>query len=60
MTLYEKLVSSAMLTALEDMREQLREHIKLDVKRHYHLMVADAAAGTAIARARAAGITREA
>lgn len=40
-----------LLEALEGLREQLRAHVKLDVKRHYSLMVADAAAGTAIVKA---------
>lgn len=40
------------LAALKNLRRQLREHVKLDVKKHYSLMVADAAAGTAIAKAK--------
>lgn len=43
-----------LLAALEEVRKQLREHVKFNVKRHYSLMVADAAAGTAIAKARGA------
>jgi len=39
-----------MRSALEGMRKQLREHVKMDVKRHYSLMVADAAAGTILAK----------
>lgn len=48
-----RLIASApdLLEAVIDLRKELREHIKLDVKKHYSLMVADAAAGTAIAKA---------
>jgi len=42
-----------LLAALKALRTELRAHVKLDVKRHYSLMVADAAAGTAIAKAEA-------
>ncbi len=49
-----RLIAAApeLLEALEELRAQLRAHIKLDVKKHYSLMVADAAAGTAITKAR--------
>lgn len=49
-----RLIAAApdLLAALEDMREQLRAHVRLDVKKHYRLMVADAAAGSAILKAR--------
>jgi hypothetical protein len=49
-----RLIAAApeLLAALEGLRLQLREHIKLDVKKHFSLMVADAAAGTAMAKAR--------
>lgn len=40
-----------LLEALEGLRKELWAHVKLDVKKHYNLMVADAAAGTAIAEA---------
>jgi hypothetical protein len=48
-----QLVAAApeLLVALKELRAQLRAHVKLDVKKHYSLMVADAAAGTAIAKA---------
>lgn len=42
----------ALLNALEDLQKQVRAHIKLDVRKHYSLMVADAAASHAIAKAR--------
>ena len=41
-----------LLAALEGLRAELRQHIKMDVKKHYSLMVADVAADKAIARAR--------
>ncbi len=40
-----------LIEALQNLRTELRSAIKLDVKKHYSLMVADAAAGTAIAEA---------
>lgn len=40
-----------LLESLVELQKQLREHVKLDVKKHYSLMVADAAANTAIAKA---------
>lgn len=40
-----------LLEALKVLRKELRAHIKLDVKKHYSLMVADAAAGKAITKA---------
>lgn len=41
-----------LLAALEDLRKELRAHVKLDVKKHFSLMAADAAAGTAIHKAK--------
>ena len=41
-----------LLAALEDLRKKLRAHVKLDVRKHYSLMVADAAASSAIHQAR--------
>ncbi len=46
----------AMLAALGDLRKQLRAHVKMDVRKHYSLMVADVAADKAILQAEAAGI----
>ena len=40
-----------LLDALKNLRAQLRLHVKMNVKTHYSLMVADAAAGTAIIKA---------
>lgn len=40
-----------LLAALKDLRKELHAHVKLDVKKHYSLMAADAAAGTIIRKA---------
>jgi hypothetical protein len=40
-----------LLATLRELQKQLHAHIRLDVKKHYSLMVADAAASTVIARA---------
>ena len=37
-----------LVRVLKDLRNELRIHIKFDVKKHYSLMVADAAAGTVL------------
>lgn len=37
--------------ALRELQKQLRAHVKMDVKKHYSLMVADATASTVIAKA---------
>lgn len=52
-----RLIAAApeLLAALEGLRAELRAHVKLNVRKHYSLMVADAAAGTAIAKARGKG-----
>lgn len=49
-----RLIAAApeLLEALIELKAQLLAHVKFDVKRHYSLMVADAAAGTALAKAR--------
>lgn len=49
-----RLIAAAplMLQALEDLRKELRAHVKLDVRRNFSLMAADAQAGTAIHKAR--------
>ena len=41
-----------LLAALEGLRKQLRGHVRMDVKKHYSLMVADVAADKAIRKAR--------
>ena len=40
-----------LLDALRDLQKELRAVVKFDVRKHYSLMVRDAAASTAIARA---------
>lgn len=40
-----------LLAALVELQKELRQNIKLDVRKHYSLMVADAAANKAIAKA---------
>jgi hypothetical protein len=49
---FSQCADCACVTALEELRAQLRAHFKLDVRKHYSLMVADAAAGTALAKAK--------
>jgi hypothetical protein len=46
-------MNKELIAALRELQKQLRAHIKLDVKKHYSLMVADAAASTIIAKAEA-------
>ena len=41
-----------LLAALEELRKQLREYIRMDVRKHYSLMAADVAADKAIAKAK--------
>jgi hypothetical protein len=48
------MVETTVLDALKELRKQLRAHIKLDVRKHYSLMVADAIASAAIAKAESA------
>lgn len=43
-----------MLAALEELRKQLQAHVRLDVKKHFSLMVADVAADKAIIKAKGA------
>ena len=43
--------NAELLTALKDLTTSIHEHVKMDVRKHYYLMVADAAAGKAIAKA---------
>lgn len=43
-----------LLAALEGLRKELRNHVKMDVKKHFSLLVADAAAGKAIAKVKGA------
>lgn len=47
-----RLIAAApeLYAALKELQKQLREHIKLDVRKHYSLMVVDAAATTALAK----------
>ena len=46
------LAAPDLLAALEDLRRELRNALRMDVRKHYSLMVADAAAGNVIAKAR--------
>jgi hypothetical protein len=48
------MMTQELIEALRELQKQLRAHVKLDVRKHYSLMVADAAASTAIAKAEAA------
>lgn len=45
-------LAPALLEALIGLQRELHAHIRLDVKRHYSLMVADAIASTAISKAK--------
>jgi hypothetical protein len=47
-------INTELLYALVELRKELRNHVKFDVKKHYHLMVADACAAKAIDKAKAA------
>lgn len=51
-----QLVAAApeLLAALEDLRDELRGHIRFDVKKHYSLMCAEVAADKAIDKAKGA------
>jgi hypothetical protein len=51
---YARLMAAApdLLAALENLRKELHAAVRLDVKKHYSLMVAEAIAGTAIRKAR--------
>jgi len=44
-------IEKELLQALRDLQERLHSTIKLDVRKHYSLMVADAQASTAIVKA---------
>jgi len=41
-----------LIAALENLQKQLRAHVKMDVKKHFSLMVAEAAAGKALFKAK--------
>jgi hypothetical protein len=41
-------INQELVAALVELRRQLRSHVKMDVKKHFSLMVADAAASKAI------------
>lgn len=49
-----RLIAAApdLLATLEELQAQLRAHVRMDVKKHYSLMVAEVAADKAIRRAR--------
>lgn len=51
MTTETKPTASELLASLIELRKQVHAHIKLDVKKHYSLMVADSLASTLIHRA---------
>ena len=44
--------NAELVDALDNLRTQLHEHIRMNVKKHYSLMVADAPAGTVCSRYR--------
>lgn len=46
-----RLRNAELLQALKDLRERLHRTFKLDVRKHFSLLVADAQAGTAISKA---------
>lgn len=56
-----RLVAAApeLLTALQHLRQELRAAFRLDVRKHFSLMAADAMAGTAIHKATQPGDTKE-
>lgn len=43
-----------LLIALEELKKQMHAHFKLDVRKHFSLLLADAQASTAIFNARCA------
>jgi hypothetical protein len=45
-------INQELVTALVELQKQLHSHIKMNVKKHYSLMVADAQASKAIGKAR--------
>ena len=44
-------IEKELLQALRDLQREIHSAVKMDVRKHYSLMVADAAANTAIAKA---------
>jgi len=46
-------INAALLEALKELKKQIHAHHKMNAKKDYSLMVADAAAGKAIAKAQA-------
>jgi hypothetical protein len=45
------MTTPSLLEAAKELQKQLRAHVKLNVRKHYSLMVADAAVSAAILKA---------
>jgi hypothetical protein len=47
----EQTINQELLAALVELRKQVWSHVKMDVKKHYSLMVADSIASAVISKA---------